>query len=85
MTRPTTGTREQWLAARLELLQAEKELTRCSDELARRRRRLPWVAVEKDYVFGTDHGDRTLRAAGSARRLQAPDRLGLRMGLHARH
>jgi len=61
MTRPTTRTREQWLAARLELLQAEKQLTRRSDELARRRRRLPWVPVEKDYVFGTGDGDKTLR------------------------
>jgi predicted dithiol-disulfide oxidoreductase (DUF899 family) len=50
------GTREEWLAARLELLQAEKDLTRRSDELAERRQKLPWVRVEKDYRFQTDDG-----------------------------
>jgi len=58
MTR--TGTREEWLAARLELLDAEKELTRRSDELARRRQELPWVRVEKDYRFETDDGPASL-------------------------
>ncbi|MQA75036.1 MAG: DUF899 domain-containing protein [Solirubrobacterales bacterium] len=53
-------TREQWLAARLELLEREKELTRAGDELARRRRALPWVRIEKDYTFETDAGTRTL-------------------------
>ena len=42
-----TGTREEWLAARLDLLEAEKELTRRGDELARRRRELPWVRVDE--------------------------------------
>jgi predicted dithiol-disulfide oxidoreductase (DUF899 family) len=51
-----TGTREEWLAARLELLEAEKELTRRGDELARRRQALPWVPVEKDYAFETTDG-----------------------------
>jgi predicted dithiol-disulfide oxidoreductase (DUF899 family) len=51
-----TGTREEWLAARLELLEAEKELTRRGDELARQRQALPWVRVEKDYHFDTDQG-----------------------------
>ena len=51
-----TGTREEWLAARLELLEAEKELTRQSDELARRRQELPWVRVDKAYRFETDEG-----------------------------
>jgi predicted dithiol-disulfide oxidoreductase (DUF899 family) len=60
MTDHRTGTREEWLAARLELLQAEKELTRRSDELARRRRELPWVAVDKDYRFETDAGPASL-------------------------
>jgi predicted dithiol-disulfide oxidoreductase (DUF899 family) len=60
MTTPTTGTREQWLAARLELLEAEKELTRRSDEVARRRRELPWVPVEKDYRFQTADGPASL-------------------------
>ena len=54
------GTREQWLAARLELLKAEKELTRRGDELARRRQRLPWVHVNKEYVFDAEEGQRTL-------------------------
>jgi predicted dithiol-disulfide oxidoreductase (DUF899 family) len=55
------GTREQWLAARLELLEAEKEHTRRGDELARRRRELPWVPVEKDYRFETAAGPASLR------------------------
>jgi predicted dithiol-disulfide oxidoreductase (DUF899 family) len=56
----TTATREQWLAARLELLEAEKELTRHSDEVARRRQELPWVPVEKDYRFETTDGPASL-------------------------
>jgi predicted dithiol-disulfide oxidoreductase (DUF899 family) len=60
MTTPVTGTREEWLAARLELLEAEKELTRRSDELARRRQALPWVRVEKEYRFDTDEGGASL-------------------------
>jgi len=51
-----TGTREEWLKARLELLQAEKELTRRSDELARKRQELPWVRVDKTYRFETGDG-----------------------------
>ncbi len=60
MTKHLTGTREEWLAARLELLEAEKELTRRSDELARRRQGLPWVRVEKAYRFETDEGTASL-------------------------
>src|SRR5271165_5963660 len=60
MTRHMTGTREEWLAARLELLEAEKELTRRSDELARRRQKLPWVRVDKEYRFETDQGSASL-------------------------
>jgi predicted dithiol-disulfide oxidoreductase (DUF899 family) len=60
MTDHKTGTREEWLAARLELLEAEKELTRRSDELTRRRRELPWVRIDKEYRFETDDGTRTL-------------------------
>jgi predicted dithiol-disulfide oxidoreductase (DUF899 family) len=60
MTEHATGTREEWLAARLELLEAEKELTRRSDELARRRQELPWVRVDKDYRFETDEGEASL-------------------------
>ena len=57
MTKHLTGTRKEWLAARLELLEAEKELTRRSDELARRRQELPWVRIHKDYRFETDEGN----------------------------
>ena len=60
MTTVVTATREQWLAARLELLEAEKELTRQSDRVARQRRELPWVPVEKDYRFETDAGAASL-------------------------
>jgi predicted dithiol-disulfide oxidoreductase (DUF899 family) len=60
MTKHITGTREEWLAARLELLEAEKELTRRSDELARRRQELPWVRVDKAYRFETDAGSASL-------------------------
>jgi predicted dithiol-disulfide oxidoreductase (DUF899 family) len=60
MTSHNTGTREEWLAARLELLEAEKELTRRSDEVARQRRELPWVRVDKDYRFETDGGAASL-------------------------
>jgi predicted dithiol-disulfide oxidoreductase (DUF899 family) len=60
MTEHTTGTHEEWLAARLELLDAEKELTRRSDELARQRQQLPWVRIEKDYRFDTDEGSASL-------------------------
>jgi predicted dithiol-disulfide oxidoreductase (DUF899 family) len=60
MTKHVTGTREEWLAARLELLEAEKELTRRSDELARRRQELPWVRIDKEYRFETDEGSASL-------------------------
>jgi predicted dithiol-disulfide oxidoreductase (DUF899 family) len=60
MTKRTTGTRRDWLAARLELLEAEKELTRRSDELARRRQELPWVPTDKEYRFETDEGKASL-------------------------
>jgi predicted dithiol-disulfide oxidoreductase (DUF899 family) len=60
MTTHTTGTRKEWLAARLELLESEKELTRRSDELTRRRQQLPWVRVDKNYRFDTDEGSASL-------------------------
>ncbi len=60
MTAHRIGTREQWLKERLELLVAEKELTRRSDELARQRQELPWVRVEKEYRFETDEGSASL-------------------------
>ena len=60
MTKHMTGTRKEWLAARLELLEAEKELTRRSDELARQRRELPWVRVDKEYRFDTEDGSASL-------------------------
>jgi len=60
MTASKTGTREEWFAARLELLKAEKDLTRRSDELAQRRQELPWVRVDKTYRFETDEGSASL-------------------------
>lgn len=60
MNKHITGTREQWLAARLELLRAEKELTRRSDEVAQRRQELPWVRIDKEYGFDTDEGRASL-------------------------
>src|ERR1700682_6725999 len=54
------GTREQWLAARLELLEDEKALTRRGDELAQRRQELPWVRIDKKYTFETDGGTASL-------------------------
>src|SRR3954451_10016285 len=60
MTQHKVGTRDEWLAARTELLAREKEHTRRGDELARERRDLPWVRVEKEYSFDTDQGRRTL-------------------------
>jgi predicted dithiol-disulfide oxidoreductase (DUF899 family) len=60
MTVHRTVTREEWLAARRELLDAEKQHMRQGDELARRRQELPWVPIEKEYVFETDNGKRTL-------------------------
>ena len=84
MTDHRTGTREEWLAARLELLDAEKELTRRGDELARLRQELPWVPIEKEYRFETDEGTgvprRPLRRALAAARLP----LHVRARLHRR-
>jgi predicted dithiol-disulfide oxidoreductase (DUF899 family) len=60
MTSHATGTREEWLAARLTLLEAEKQLTRQSDQLARRRQELPWVRIDKNYRFETKRGSATL-------------------------
>jgi predicted dithiol-disulfide oxidoreductase (DUF899 family) len=54
------GTQEEWAAAREELLAREKEYTKLGDDLARQRRELPWVAIEKEYSFDTDDGTRTL-------------------------
>ncbi len=60
MTDHRIGSREEWQAAREELLRREKEHTRMGDELAQQRRELPWVPVEKEYRFETDEGTRTL-------------------------
>jgi len=60
MTQHKVGTQEEWQAARDELLAEEKELTRRGDELARKRRELPWVPVEEDYRFETDDGTKSL-------------------------
>jgi predicted dithiol-disulfide oxidoreductase (DUF899 family) len=60
MTTHKTGTRDEWMAARLKLLAAEKELTRRSDALALQRQQLPWVRVDKDYRFETPAGRASL-------------------------
>ena len=60
MTSHTTGTREQWLTARLALLEAEKDLTHRSDEVARQRQELPWVRLDKEYRLETDEGSMSL-------------------------
>jgi predicted dithiol-disulfide oxidoreductase (DUF899 family) len=60
MTDHAVGTREEWLTARVALLEREKELTRLSDELARERQALPWVRVEEEYVFETNDGPKSL-------------------------
>jgi predicted dithiol-disulfide oxidoreductase (DUF899 family) len=60
MTTHRTGTRKEWLAARLELLEAEKELTHRGDELTQRRQELPWVRIDKEYRFDTDEGSASL-------------------------
>jgi predicted dithiol-disulfide oxidoreductase (DUF899 family) len=60
MNTHTTASRDQWLAARLQLLEAEKALTRRSDEVARQRQALPWVRLDKTYRFDTDNGSATL-------------------------
>ena len=56
MTKHRVGTRDEWIAARTELLEREKELTRLSDEAARERQALPRVRVEREYVFDTPPG-----------------------------
>ena len=60
ITTHKTGTREEWLEARLELLAAEKELTQRGDELARQRQDLPWVQIDKKYRFDTEDGSASL-------------------------
>jgi predicted dithiol-disulfide oxidoreductase (DUF899 family) len=60
MSEHKVGTKEEWLAARLELLEAEKEHSRRGDELAAQRQALPWVAVEKEYEFETEDGSASL-------------------------
>jgi predicted dithiol-disulfide oxidoreductase (DUF899 family) len=59
MNHPTVS-REKWIAARKELLNKEKELTKLQDEVSERRREMPWVKVEKEYVFDTPEGKKTL-------------------------
>src|SRR5579862_243962 len=60
MAEHRTASREEWLTARRELLAAEKEHMRRGDEIARRLQELPWVPVEKEYVFETDDGKKSL-------------------------
>jgi predicted dithiol-disulfide oxidoreductase (DUF899 family) len=61
MTKHTTGTRDEWLKARIELLAREKELTQRNDALAQQRQELPWVRIDKEYRFETDDGSATLK------------------------
>lgn len=61
MTTHMTATRDEWLEARLDLIEAEKELTRRGDEVARQRQQLPWVRIDKTYRFDTDHGSASLQ------------------------
>src|SRR5258706_5886729 len=61
MTAHKTGTREEWLAARRDLLAAEKDLTRRSDDVALLRQRLPWVRIDKTYTFDAEAGSKTLK------------------------
>src|SRR5258707_13790996 len=61
MTTHQTGTREAWLKARLNLLEAEKELTHRSDALAEQRQALPWVRIDKEYTFDTEAGRAALK------------------------
>ena len=75
MPEHAVGTQEEWQAERDELLAEEKELTRRSDELAEKRRELPWVPVEKEYSFETDDGDEV--AGGALRRALAAAHLPL--------
>jgi len=60
MTTHKTGTREEWLAARIELLKAEKDYTRRGDEIAQQRQNLPWVRIDEDYQFETEKGSASL-------------------------
>ena len=84
MTTHKTGTREDWLAARLELLDAEKALTRRGDELARQRQELPWVRIDKAYRFDTEKG-KCLSLGSLPRTLAAADvSLHVRARLHRR-
>ena len=66
MTEHKVVSREEWASSRDELLAREKEHTRLGDELARQRRELPWVRVEREYVFDTDDGPRPLAESSTA-------------------
>jgi predicted dithiol-disulfide oxidoreductase (DUF899 family) len=68
MTSHRIGTHQEWLAASAELLGREKELTRMGDELARQRRELPWVPVEKEYTLATEDGPGRSRSCLTAAR-----------------
>ena len=61
MTTHVTATRERWLEARRDLLAAEKDLTRRSDDVARLRQNLPWVRIDKTYTFDTEAGSKALK------------------------
>ena len=78
MTECRIGTQEEWQAERDALLKEEKELTRRNDELARKRRELPWVRVE-DYSFETQHGTRSLAGFFDGRSQLRPPKPGLQV------
>ena len=60
MPKHKVGTQEEWSAARKELLEREQELGKLDEEVAEQRRKLPWVPVEKEYIFDTEEGKKTL-------------------------
>ncbi len=68
METPKVVSHEEWLKARLELLAAEKTLMRQRNALTRRRTAMPWERVEKNYVFATPQGQRTLAELFEGRR-----------------
>jgi predicted dithiol-disulfide oxidoreductase (DUF899 family) len=70
MTDHKAGTREEWLAARLDLLEAEKALTRRSDELAQKRQELPWVRTDKEYKVGATRSQRGRLLVAPPRRVR---------------
>src|SRR2546423_13055112 len=82
MTKHKVGTRKEWLAARLQLLDEEKALTRRGDEVTRKRLELPWVRVDKEYHFETDDGRASLPDLFRGRSQPSHLSLHVRTGFH---